>query len=284
MNPLNHASTRLFDKLLAPLERLPFPFAIVIASAVFGVLALVAFKHLSAQKRIAAAKHRITAHLIEIRIYQDDLAIVGQAIGKVLLRNLQYLGLNLGPFVPLSIPFVLVVSQLVVRYGFRPVEVHAPGEAILPGRGAMIEVDLARERAADVAGLRIELPQGVRALSPLVRVPAEGRAYQEIAAVAPVAGEIAFVLADGTRVSKALSAGVASGPLQPERRRSGWSGLLWPAEDTLAGDSPFERVRLEYPERRMSFLPDGPAGILLLFLLASMAAGLLVLKPLKVQI
>src|SRR5690349_10549423 len=120
MNPLNHASTRIFDTLLAPLEHLPFPSAIVAVSAVFGVLGLVAFKHLSAQKRISAAKEKIKAHLIEIRIYQDDLAIVGKAIGKVLLRNFQYLGLNLGPFVPLSIPFVLVLSQLVVRYGFRP--------------------------------------------------------------------------------------------------------------------------------------------------------------------
>jgi hypothetical protein len=284
MNAVSHASTRIFDRLLAPLELIGFPFALVVVSAVFGILALIAFKHLSAQGRIKAAKEKIKAHLIEIRIYQDDLAIVGRAIGKVLLRNFQYLGLNFAPFVPLSIPFVLVIAQLVVRYGFEPMRVHAHDEAILPGNGAMIEVELAGARAADVSGLRIELPDGVRALSPLVRIPSDGRAYQEVAAFAPVAGEIGFVLADGTRVSKSMVAGAASGPLQPERSRGSLSALLWPAEDTLSSDSPFARVSLEYPERKLGPLPDGPAGILLAFLIASMAAGILVLKPLKIQI
>lgn len=284
MNAVSHVSTRIFDRLLAPLELIGFPFALIVISAVFGVLALIAFKHLSAQGRIKAAKEKIKAHLIEIRIYQDDLAIVARAIGKVLLRNLQYLALNFAPFVPLSLPFVLVIAQLVVRYGFEPVRVHAPEEVILPGRGTMIEVELAGSRAGEVSGLRIDLPEGVRAVSPLVRIPSDGRAYQEVVAVAPVAGEIGFVLADGTRASKSMVAGAPIGPLQPERSRGAWSALLWPSEDTLASDSPFQSVRVEYPERRMGFLPDGPAGILLAFLLASMAAGILVLKPLKIQI
>jgi hypothetical protein len=284
MNAVSHASTRIFDRLLAPLDLVGFPFALVVTSAVFGILALIAFKHLSAQGRIKDAKEKIKAHLIEIRIYQDDLAIVGRAIGKVLLRNLQYLALNFAPFVPLSIPFVFVLAQLVVRYGFEPVRVHAQDEVVLPGRGAMIEVELASARAADVAGLRIELPEGVRPLSPLVRIPSDGRAYQEVVAVAPVSGEIGFVLADGARTTKAIVAGSAAGPLQPERSRGALSALLWPVEPALTGDSPFQRVRLEYPERRMGWLPDGPAGILLAFLLASMAAGVLVLKPLKIQI
>ena len=87
---------------------------------------------MSAQRRIKAAKNKIKGHLIEIRIYQDDLAIVGRAIVKVLLRNFQYLGLNLLPFVPLSIPFVIVLAQLVVRYGYAPAAVHGPTTRSFP--------------------------------------------------------------------------------------------------------------------------------------------------------
>lgn len=284
MNALNHAWTRAFDRLLGPLENFGTTFALVVVSAMFGVLALIAFKHLSAQRRIKAAKDRIKGHLIEIRIYQDDLGIVGKAIGKLLARNFHYLGLNLMPFVPLSIPFAFVLAQLVVRYGYEPVRVHAASESVLPGKGTMIEVELAPARAAEVAGLRVELPDGVRALSPLVRIPDEGRAYQEIAAVAPVVGEIQFVLGDGTRATKSLAAGAPIGTMQPERAQGFFSALLWPAEDTLPDDSPFRRLRLEYPERSMAWLPDGPAGVLLAFLFVSMAAGLLALKPLKIEI
>lgn len=284
MNSLNHAVSRLFDLFLSPLDSIGRPFALVVTSAVFGVIALVLFKHVSAQRRIKAAKNRIKGHLIEIRIYQDDLAIVGKAIGKVLVRNLQYLALNLAPFVPLSLPFVIVLAQLVVRYGYAPAVVHGPDEAILPGRGSMIEVELARDRAADVAELRIELPEGVRALSPLVRVPSEGRAFQEVAAIAPGDRVVRFVLPGGEHAEKEFSAGSWSGPLQPERGAGFFSALLWPAEDSFSDESPFRRIRIEYPEERLAWFPEGPAGVLIVFLIVSMAAGLLVMKPLKVQI
>jgi hypothetical protein len=284
MNSLNHVFSRLFDLFLTPLESIGRPFALVLTSAVFGVIALVVFKHVSAQKRIRATKNRIKGHLIEIRIYQDDLAIVGKAIGKVLLRNLQYLALNLAPFLPLSIPFAIVLAQLVVRYGYAPAAVHGATEAILPGRGAMIEVELARDRAAEVADLRIELPPGVRAISPLVRVPSEGRAFQEVAAIAPCASPVRFVLAGGEQAEKGFTAGAWTGPLQPERGTGFFSALLWPAEDTFASDSPFRRIRIEFPEDELAWFPSGPGGVLIVFLVVSMAAGLLVMKPLKVQI
>jgi hypothetical protein len=53
--------------------------------------------------------------LIEIRIYSDDPRIFLRAIGLTLWANLRYLTLNLLPFVPLSIPFTLVIAQCVVR-------------------------------------------------------------------------------------------------------------------------------------------------------------------------
>ena len=76
MNTLNRATTALFDWLLWLPELLGRPFALAFASAAFGVFALWVFKHVSPQRRIKAAKERIKAHLIEIRIWQDDLRIV----------------------------------------------------------------------------------------------------------------------------------------------------------------------------------------------------------------
>jgi hypothetical protein len=284
MNSLNHGVSRVFELFLAPLDSIGRPFALVLTSAVFGVIAILLFKHVSAQRRIESAKNKIKGHLIEIRIYQDDLAIVGKAISKVLFRNFQYLGLNLLPFIPLSFPFVLVLAQLVVRYGYAPAPVHASEDAVLPGRGSMIEVELARERAGDVAGLVIELPEGVRALSPLVRVPSEGRAFQEVAAIAPGARAVRFVLPGGESAEKEFSAGASKGPRQPERGTGFFSALLWPAEDSFSSDSAFRRIRVEYPEEKLSWFPEGPGGVLIVFLIVSMAAGLVAMKPLKVQI
>jgi hypothetical protein len=284
MNALNHAVTAVFDVLLGPLEILGRPVALVLVSGVFGVLALIAFKHISYQRGIKAAKDKIKAHLIEIRIYQDDLAIVGKAIVKVLARNLQYMALNFGPFIPLSIPFVFVMAQLVTRYGFAPVPVHAEGERVMPGKGTLIEVELAREHADLVRGLKIEYPAGVRAISPLVRVPSEGRAFQEVVATSAGAHELEVVLADGTRERKALVAGASARSMQPERARGFFASLLWPAEDSFASASPFERVSFAYPDSRLGWLPGGPTGVLIVFVVASMAFGVIVMKPLGIEI
>ncbi|MDP6954480.1 MAG: hypothetical protein QF599_00790, partial [Planctomycetota bacterium] len=108
MGAINSGTTALFDVLLTPFDAMGQEWSLLLVSGVFGILALIAFKHISYQKGIKSAKDRIKGHLIEIRIYQDDLAVVGKSIGKILLRNGQYVGLNFGPFIPLMIPFVLV--------------------------------------------------------------------------------------------------------------------------------------------------------------------------------
>src|SRR5688572_15086974 len=150
MNALNALATKVFDVLLAPFELAGREVALLAISGIFGVLALLAFKHISWQKGIKATKDRIKGHLIEIRIYQDDLPIVSKAIGRVLARNLQYLALNLGPFLPLAVPFTFVVAQLVVRYGFDPVPVtgtHATAALVgerqlaLAGEGLSLAIE-----------------------------------------------------------------------------------------------------------------------------------------------
>jgi len=285
MDALNRAITAAFDVLLWPLERLGDAWALVLASGVFGVLALFVFKHVSAQRRIRAVKGRIKGHLIEIRIWQDDLRVVASATGKVLLRNLQYLGLNLLPFVPLSIPFVFVLAQLVVRYAYAPMPLHETRTALLAGEGTTLAIELAPGVAARATDVEVRLPAGLEAVSPLVRVPSEGRAFQEFVARADGVYEIEVAIPGLGAETKRVAAGRAEPrTLQPERGAGFLSALLWPAEPSIPAESPFRRVALEYPERDLAWLPGGPGGIVITFLIASMLFGALAIKPLKVAI
>ncbi|MBI5365290.1 MAG: hypothetical protein HZA53_19085 [Planctomycetes bacterium] len=282
MNTINHAVSAVFDVLLWPLDQLGRPAALIVASAIFGVFALFLFKHVSFQKAIRAAKDRIQAGLIEIRIYQDDLRVASKAIAKVLLRNFAYLGLNLLPFVPLSIPFAFVLAQFVVRYGFAPVEVHAGPTPIVAGQGTMIEVELASGHEEAVNGLAIEYPAGIEPISPLVRV--NGRAFQEVVARSAGRHELVVTLADGARATKLLFAGAGARSMQGERGTGVFHALLWPAEDALAADAPIARIAFAYPDARLGWFPGGTEGVLLVFFVASMLGGALAIKPLKVQI
>jgi len=285
MNALNRAITAAFDAVLWPFERLGPGWALILVSGIFGVLALFLFKHVSAQKRIKHVKDRIKGHLIEIRIWQDDLAIVGRSTIKVLLRNFQYLGLNLLPFVPLSIPFLFVLAQLVVRYAYQPLELQAPASAWMAGRGTTLEIQLSDEAAARANEIVVRVPDGLEAMSPLVRIPSEGRAFQEFVARRTGEYEVVIEIPGLGSATKSVVAGdVNPRTLQPSRGSGFIDALLWPAEPTFEASSPFESVAFTYPDRDLGWLPGGPGGIVLTFLVASMLFGALAIKPLKVTI
>lgn len=294
MNAVNALLTKAFDFVLTPLEWMGAAVALIVLSGVFGVLALYVFKLISWQAGIKAAKDRIKGHMIEIRIFQDDLRIVGRAVAMVLVRNLQYLGLNFGPILPLAIPFAFLAAQFVVRYAYDPLPVVAADARLLPGQGTLVEVQLAPGRWSEVSGLTLELPDGLRALSPLVRAPSEGRAFVEIAPAAAGLHEIAFALPSGERGTKQIAVGDAAPRVLQPRRVSArdWYRLddpdrwpvLWPAEPAFAADSAFRGIALAYPQRDLGWLPGGELGILITIVVASMLVGAAAIKPLGVQI
>ena len=76
MDAINGFVTKLFNLVLIPLEWMGDELALIVISGVFGVLALIVFKHISNQKGIKKAKDKIKGHMIAIRIYQDDLWVV----------------------------------------------------------------------------------------------------------------------------------------------------------------------------------------------------------------
>ncbi|GEM_PF-495852 len=292
MNALNHAANSIFDLLLTPLEAVGQEFALIMVSGVFGVLALLVFKHISSQKGIKAAKDKIKGHMIEIRLYQDDLVLVSKAIGKVLMRNLQYVGLNFGPFIPLSIPFAFVIAQMVVRYGFVPMPVQEDYTHLLGGEGITVVVELADNYKGQVSDLELILPEGIEATSKLVAVPARGKAYQEVVPTRSGEFELKVVLGGNEVIKKLYAGDVTPRSLQGKRVSSVLSSVLWPAEDTVPGDSGIASVELRhltdlegYPESDLGWLPgSGPMGVILVFLVASMAFGVAALKPLGVTI
>lgn len=288
MNAIHHATSAFFDVVLTPFELLGDEVALVLVSGLFGVLALLLFKRISWQAGIKSTKDKIKGHMIAIRIYQDDLGVVFTSVLKVLGRNFQYLALNFGPILPLFVPFILVAAQLVVRYAFAPlpvVESDVEQAAMLPGDGTMIEVRMKRGRGAEVADLVLELPGNFQAVSPLVRNPADGVAFQEVVARASGAGEIGLVVAGRPVGTKAIAAGEdRPRSMQPERVSGFWSSWLWPAEPTFPADSPVDIVRFTYRDRDLRFLPGGSLGVILVFFLSSILFGLAILKPLNIQI
>jgi hypothetical protein len=289
MNGVNNAATAIFNVLLTPLEMIGDLAALILVSGIFGIIALLVFKQISWQGGIKATKDKIKGHMIAIRIYQDDLGVVGMSVGKVVFRNFQYLGLNFAPILPLLFPFTLVAAQLVVRYGFDPIEVTElegrPADQVMSGKGTIIEVSMKKGHEAEIVQLSLELPDGFEAVSPLVRNGYDGVAFLEVIATRAVEDEIEILLG-GERVGtkKIVAGDERTRLMQPERVSSFWTSWLWPAEETFPGDCPIGTVSFVYPDRTLLWVFSGAFGVLLLFLVASLAFGILILKPLNIQI
>lgn len=288
MNALNGFLTKFFDLVLIPLELMGDEMALILLSGIFGILALVVFKYISSQNGIKAAKDKIKAHMIAIRLYQNDLVVVAKSICKVLLRNLQYVSLNFGPFIPLAPIFMFVVAQTVVRYGFEPLPVVTVEEAqaMLPGQGTMLHIEFKDSERSKAGQLQIDWPEGLMPTSKLVRVPSKGKAFQEFVATTPGDYEVPMRIGDGPVFTKTVSAGSTElAYLQPERVSDVFGAMLWPVEEVLPSESPISHVKFAYPESDLGWLPmSGLMGVLVIFVVASMIFAFAAIKPLGVQI
>jgi len=153
---------------------------------------------------------------------------------------------------------------------------------MLAGDGLTLEIVGDREA---IDGLDVVFPDGLAAVSPLARIPRQGRAFVEF--IAEQSGEYEIVLKTGGKtLVKTIVAGdeVSVRAMQPERVSSAFEAILWPAEDTLTGTG-LEKISFVYPESDLGWLPlSGPLGVLAAFVLASMVVGFIFLKPLGVQI
>jgi hypothetical protein len=288
MDALNGFFNSLFNIVLYPIEGLGALAVLTIISMIFMPLSMLFFKRFSSQKGIANAKGQIKGHMIAIRIYQDDLFVVAKSVVMVLVNNFKYLFLNFAPFLPLSVPFVVVVAQLVIRFGFAPIPVEERDlSGMLAGQGTMIEVAFAEGHEEDASKLSVVLPEGLTALSELVPGPSDGLAFMEVAGTKAGTWDVEFQLTGGEVVTKRVVVGTmenAERLMQPERVQDFWMSWLWPAEDTFASDSSFARIAIAYPDRELAYMWDGAGGVFLMFLLVAFVIGGAAIKIFDIQI
>jgi uncharacterized membrane protein (DUF106 family) len=88
---------KFFGILFFPFQSLNPFWPLFFISVLTGVLMLLAFRYTSNQKEIKKEKQKIKAHLMEMRIFKDDLVILMSAFMKVLLCNAKYIKHLIGP-------------------------------------------------------------------------------------------------------------------------------------------------------------------------------------------
>src|SRR6476661_9582142 len=81
-------------------------------SLVIGFLMVIVFRYTSDQKAIGRAKDRLKAHLLAVRLFQDQLPVVMRAYGHILRGTGSYLRLAFTPFLIAILPITFLIVQL----------------------------------------------------------------------------------------------------------------------------------------------------------------------------
>lgn len=268
MNTFNAISSALFDVLLAPFGDRHAWWDLVFWSVGGGIVALLVYKAVSNQAGIKRAKRLIGMHLLEIRLFKDDIRTVLGATGRILSRNALYLGHNILPMLVMFVPMMAILFQLEARYAFDPVP---PGETRLLTVDLDAEVPGVPDTATGLAeAVRLELPAGVALDAPPVRT-ADGRVAWRLRAEAP--GDHVLRIHVGDRVVEKGFAVGGEARKVPVMRTKSLEAFLYPGEPGLPGDSPVHTARIGYPDRRLPFFPDGELGILATFFGLSIVSG-----------
>ena len=272
MSLLNAALRAVFDVALRPFAALPPIVPVAVVALVSGIFALFVYRWTSNQPAIAAVKRRLFGHLLEVRLFNDDLRAVLAAQLRLLRENLTYLRLNLVPLLWMIVPFMLLIAQLQFHYGYEGLEV---------GERTLLVVDLAPadagvDQTAPRPPIELEAPAGVAMETAGVWVPSLRQVVWRLRADEPGRHEL-VVRADGGAFTKSLFVADPESAARwvrrsPTRRRAAiLDQLLYPAEPSLPRGGPIERIDVQYATAAISFFGLFDVHWLIAFLILSLA-------------
>lgn len=276
MNALNAFLTTIGDLLFAVFGDAAPWIALMVISIVSGVLMTVVFKHTSNQAALRRTADATKARLLRMKLFRDEPRVAMQSQASML----KFIGLRLWHSVPPMLvligPFVLLLSQMALRYEHRPLGI---------GESAVVALEL--EPAAWLAhkNVDIEPPIGVVVETPALRDEDASTIYWRVRADAPTSDPLEWAMS-GRRVAKSFVSRDDTTPLcKVDPRRAGaswWDRLLHPGEPGFASDSFVTGINVHYPFRSTPIL-DVDIPWWGTFLIVSMLTALVVRPFLKVQ-
>jgi hypothetical protein len=246
--------------------------AVVGISLVVGLVMVIVFRYTSDQKAIHVAKDHLKAHLLALRLFEDQIPVVLRAYGRIVLGTGHYLRLAFKPLLFVIVPLTFVMVQLDRYLGSMPLEA---------GRPFLVKV-----RVDNLNGLNevsLQLPHGLQTTTPAVHVPSESKVVWRV--VGERFGEYSVhVQASDQAFSKRVVVGAGLSRLSSIRLRGKfWERVFVSGEPALPDNSPIESIAVQYPDRNIAF-----AGFewnwIWLFLVLSLAAGFLFKSMLGIEI
>jgi hypothetical protein len=259
--------------MIAPSMASNAPLLLVLAiSIVIGLLMVIVFRYTSDQKEIGRAKDQLKAHLLAVRLFQDQLPVVMRAYGRILRGTGTYLRLAFTPLLIAILPITFLIVQLDRYFGWLPLR---------PAQTFLVEARVQDPAAFnDVA---LQLPPELASSAPAVHVPEDKEVVWRVVAEREGKYEIQLVAA-GQTVSKQVVVAPGLARVSPVRLKDNfWERILSSGEPALADNSPIQSIAVTYPPRVIGFAWMEWNWIVLFFVV-SLIAGFIFKSVLGIQV
>ena len=215
---------------------------VFLLSIIIGLLMVVVFRYTSNQKAIRIAKDHLKAHLLAVRLFQDQLQVVLISYWRIVRSTGSYLRLAFMPLLYVSVPLILLMVQVDRYLGFTPIQVGQPF--------------LVKTQVVDgsvLGQVSLQLPPGLSLTAPAVHVPAHNEIIWRV--IAETAGRRALEVETGKQsLSKSVEVSSGVERISPVRLvDKWWKRIFVSGEAALPGDSPLQSIEVNYPERTIAF-------------------------------
>lgn len=233
----------VFYPMFLPFEGMRPDYALLVISALTGVVMLYLYKWTSNQDRLKAVQSRIKAHILEIQLYKTDLSIMLRSLFRVFMKNLTYMKLLLPPAILLIALVVIVVVQCYPRFQFAPVP---------PGDKVLVKAVLKDWNPDAEKGVSLYTPDGVKLDSEPLAIPSQKEIDWRVVPQSAGSHELVFT-AGKEKVARRLVSGYGLIGVSPKKTELSFSSYIEnPMETPLKSGSAFESLTITYPERPMN--------------------------------
>lgn len=275
MDTVTKIAVTLGDLAFAALGPLGPTAALFVISALIGAAMLLIWRYTSNQKAIAEVRRSIAAHLLSTRLFKDNLSVTFAAQRQIIRDAIRLMGHSVRPMLIMTVPFVLIVVQIGLRYEHRPLEVGEP---------VNLQATVKRDANVMEAAKELRLPPAVRAdpRGPC-RIQQQHTIDWRITPAEAGVHVIRFGAGDAA-IDMPLFAGDDFARISTCRGGGFWDRLLYSAEPSIPEASMFESVRILYYDKRATPILGYDIHWLITLMVLSIVFALLLKPVFKVHI
>ena len=271
----NSVCTFLFGIVYSGVKWLGPFWSLVVFSLLGGVFMVWLFGKVSNQAMIKSTRSRMSAELIGLRLFNDDLRVFFRIQFDIFLWTLRYFKYSLIPMLIIMVPVITILTQLNLHYAVRPLDV---------GEQTLVKVTL-RDRDAlnrDPA-ITLNAGDGLIIETKGVQLAEKGEVAWRVRGATPGKYDLVVGVGEET-VAKELVVGGRREGVSSLRAGDGWiTNFLYPGEAPIPKQSAVKTIEVAYPELEIAIF-GWSMNWLILFFVLSMVFGFALKGKLGVSI